>query len=310
MQIPPQQLIKGLASFIPGVHSTFARSCSGGTNSARYCYSVWLRHLVMAYENGLSTNPRAVAELGPGDSIGTGLAALISGAELYYALDVVEYANIEQNIEVFDQLVELFRKREDIPAEEEFPEVRPRLGSYRFPHQVLTEENLRHSLDAKRLDGIRQAVAKAGSKDSCIRYQVPLYNTSVIEDDSIDEVFSQAVLEHVDDLPLVYDLMYRWLKLGGFMSHTIDFDCHHTSRDWNGHWTYSDSTWKLIRGRRPYFINRKPYSRHRELMESLRFSLVTERLYYRPSNLGQADLAPSFRGIDPTICGAFIQAVK
>lgn len=310
MQIPPQQLIKGLASFIPGVHATFARSCSGGTDSARYCYSVWLRHLVMAYENGLSTNPGVVAELGPGDSIGTGLAALISGAELYHALDAVEYANIEQNIEIFDQLVELFRKREDIPAEEEFPEVRPRLVSYRFPHQVLTEENLRHSLDVKRLDGIRQAVATAGSKDSCIRYQVPLDNTSVIEDGSIDEVFSQAVLEHVDDLPLVYDSMYRWLKPGGFMSHTIDFDCHHTSRDWNGHWTYSDFTWKLIRGRRPYFINRKPYPRHRELMESPRFSLVTERLYYRSSNLDQADLAPSFRGIDPTICGAFIQAMK
>ena len=310
MQIPPSQLIKGLASFIPWVYTTFARYCTGGTNSARYCYSVWLRHLVMAYENGLSTNPRVVAELGPGDSIGTGLAALISGVEQYCALDVVEYANIEKNIEVFDQLVELFCNREDIPAEDEFPEVRPRLASYGFPHQVLKERNLRLSLDAKRLAGIRLAVATAGSKNSCVRYQAPWYDTSVIEEDSIDLVFSQAVLEHVDDLPLVYNLMYRWLKLGGFMSHTIDFDCHHTARDWNGHWTYSDYTWKLIRGRRPYFINRQPYPEHRKLMQSSRVSLVTERLYYRSSNIGQEKLSPSFRGIDPTICGAFIQAVK
>src|SRR5689334_3926898 len=53
---------------------------TGGSSSARYCYSVWLRHLSMAARLGLNTDPKDVAELGPGHSIGVGLAALLSGA--------------------------------------------------------------------------------------------------------------------------------------------------------------------------------------------------------------------------------------
>jgi hypothetical protein len=79
----------------------------------------------MASNNGLNTYPKVVAELGPGDSLGIGLAALVSGAEKYFALDVVEYTNIERNLKIFDELVTLFKNKEDIPGEQEFPEVRP-----------------------------------------------------------------------------------------------------------------------------------------------------------------------------------------
>ena len=81
-------LIRGLATFIPGYVSGSPRE-PGGTVSPRYCYSVWLRHLVMASDGCLFEYPKTVAELGPGDSIGIGLAALISGADEYYAFDVV-----------------------------------------------------------------------------------------------------------------------------------------------------------------------------------------------------------------------------
>src|SRR3977135_940863 len=40
------------------------------TQSARYCYSVWLRHLVNAWQQGLHTLPEVVVELGPGSSQG------------------------------------------------------------------------------------------------------------------------------------------------------------------------------------------------------------------------------------------------
>ena len=54
-------------------------------------------HLVMAHRSGLSTQPEVVAELGPGDSLGIGMAALLTGAEVYYAFDVVEYASNQRN---------------------------------------------------------------------------------------------------------------------------------------------------------------------------------------------------------------------
>ena len=128
---------------------------TGGTNSARYCYSVWLRHLVIAHMNGLPTAPTNVAELGPGDSLGIGLAALLSGANNYYALDIVKFANIGRNLEVFDELVELFNKRERIPDSTEFPEAYPRLESYEFPAYILTDARLRDTLDQRRVESIR-----------------------------------------------------------------------------------------------------------------------------------------------------------
>ena len=50
------QLFFGIATFIPGVYNLRSKkNGSGGSYSARYCYSVYLRHMVMAHQNTLST---------------------------------------------------------------------------------------------------------------------------------------------------------------------------------------------------------------------------------------------------------------
>ena len=116
-----KQILFGIGSYIPGVYNRFSGG-TGGTDSAEYCYSLWLRHLVMAYKHGLLNKlPNVVAEVGPGDSLGVGLAALISGSNKYYAFDIVEYLNNTRNLEIFDQLVDLFKHRQILPTEDEFP---------------------------------------------------------------------------------------------------------------------------------------------------------------------------------------------
>ena len=79
MRSPLKQMAIGMATWLPGRANLWV-GATGGTVSARYCYGVWLRHMKMAREAGLDTNPRVVAELGPGDSLGIGLAALLAGA--------------------------------------------------------------------------------------------------------------------------------------------------------------------------------------------------------------------------------------
>ena len=105
-----EKLIKGLATYVPVLNRLTMRG-TGGTVSARYCYSVWLRHLVLAHEQGLRKIPDTVAELGPGDSLGSGLAALLCGSERYFGLDVKSYAPTDRNRQIFDELVELFQRR-------------------------------------------------------------------------------------------------------------------------------------------------------------------------------------------------------
>lgn len=305
-------VIYGLSTYIPGIYSYFSKK-TGGTDSARYCYSVWLRHLVMANNNGLNSNPKIVAELGPGDSLGIGLAALISGGEKYFALDLVEHANVERNLKIFDELVTLFRSRVAIPGEGEFPRVKPCLNVYDFPVNILDENRMQYALQESRLKLIRDSIMSFQGSDSLIQYKVPWHDASVLEKGSIDMIYSQAVLEHVDGLRNTYKAMHQWLKPTGYISHEIDFKCHGTDDEWNGHWTYSDFMWKLIRGKKSYLLNREPYSTHIMLLEEEGYRLVNNEKTKLKSNLSNDELSASFKNLsdeDLTTGDAFIQAVK
>ena len=294
-----KHIIKGLLTFVPGL-SKFATHRTGGTNSARYCYSVWLRHLILAQQCGLFKWPKVIAELGPGDSLGIGLAAVLSGAERYYALDVVEYANVETNLKVLDELISLFIKRAPIPDQHEFPMVRPLLETYEFPRQLLTEDRIERNLRPQRIQCVRDALRKSKDKDTEgieISYICPWHDSSVIRLESVDMILSQAVLEHVNDLPQAYEALYCWLKADGLMSHQIDFGCHGTANVWNGHWAYSDYTWRLIKGKRAYLLNREPYSTHRRLLHSAGFRIVCQIKCRDSSGIARARLSSRFRSM-------------
>jgi len=258
------QILFGIATFIPGVYSLRSKkNGSGGSFSARYCYSVYLRHMVILRENNLSCKPKKVAELGPGDSIGIGIMSLLLGAEKYYAFDVVRFANTTQNVLMFDKLLLLLKNKTPIPGENIFPRVFPKLKNYDFPSHIFDDEYLDKCLNNQRLKKIRRSIAQ---NDNMIQYSAPWLSRSDIVPNSIDLIISQAVLEHVDDLDLAYRVMTEWLKNCGYMSHCIDFKSHGKSSTWDGHWKMSRIYWFLLRGKRPYLINRIPISGHKKLL--------------------------------------------
>ena len=113
---------KGLLTFVLP-RSLHMRS-TGGTDSARYCYSVFLRHLVSIHAAGVPMRLRVVAELGPGDFLGVGLAALIAGAERYVACDIRPFASRARDVRIFDELVAMFAARMPIASELEISGVR------------------------------------------------------------------------------------------------------------------------------------------------------------------------------------------
>lgn len=309
-----KQFFFGLASFIPGVYPIFSKlTRRHGSISARYCYSVWLRHIVMAHQYGLSPYPKVVAELGPGHSIGIGLAALLSGAEKYYAFDIVKHAATQKNLEIFDELVYLFQNRANIPGEDEFPRLKPYLDSYTFPIEILTDGRMDHAMNDKRIRHIRKAVKYIENNESIISYKAPWFDTNIIRNKSVDMIYSQAVLEHVDDLQYTYEAMHKWLKDNGYISHQIDFKCHDSADEWNGHWSCPDFKWKLIRGKRPYFINRAPHSIHIRLLKQAGFDIVCDIKVTKASVINRNTLAPQFKNLsktDLTTSGSFIIAKK
>jgi hypothetical protein len=97
------------------------------------------------------------------------------------------------------------------------------------------------------------------------------------------------------------------------MSHQIDFECHGTSREWNGHWVYPDPIWRLLRGRRPYLLNRLPCGCHLEALAGAGFEILAIDRVRRPSRLHGDQLAKRFRGMtedDLTTASAFVVARK
>src|SRR5262245_63415557 len=58
-------VVRGTLTFVPGLYAWRAKHAStGGSTSARYCYSVWLRHLVTLAPYGFRPDNAHVAELG------------------------------------------------------------------------------------------------------------------------------------------------------------------------------------------------------------------------------------------------------
>ena len=291
-------MAKGILSWIPGVRRTFYdRGAAHGTDSASYCYGVWLKHLTLLWAHGMRAIPRTVLELGPGASVGTGVAALLSGAERYVAIDAVAHMRPATNGAIFNELVALFAERAGRPKAG-FPPIDEYLDSRLFPSAILDEATLNHSLQPARLARIERAARNAGTPDAedTLRYYT-WDSLAHIAPASVDMLFSHVVLNHVPDLDRLYATCARFVAPGGWMSHQTDFTCLNTAREWNGHWAYGDLAWKVICGNRPYFMNREPLARHLALLDAHGFDVVNVIRGRHDGGIRREQLAPRWRFI-------------
>ena len=258
--------------------------------------------------------PHTIAELGPGNSLGIGLAAMLCGAKQYIALDVVKYSDIDTNLAVLDELIELFESRAARPTKG-WPDFDRFLDDNLFPSHILSDELLRSSLSKDRISAIRNELENQAhdNSDAIIKYMVPWLDDSVIEKDSVDVILSQSVLEHVVDLDGTYNAIHSWLKPNGIMSHQIDFTSHGISESWNGYRVFPESLWKAITGSRPYLINRQPHSVHVNHIVKNHFNIICDYARNETDGIARSDLSGYWESIsdgDLSCSGAFIQASK
>jgi len=269
-------LLGGVKSYLPIQIRSYKGT--GGSTTGEYCYSVWLRHLSIIKHHLPDFHPGVVVELGPGDSVGLGLAALLTGSDRYVGLDVVEHASSEINLRVLDELVDLLRSHAPIPDSSMFPELLPALENYAFPLKAFDEASLHDHLRDDYVDKLRSVLQNQGSADSILQYECPWQSSSVVPG-SVDLVITQVALQDMDHekkysvLRESLRAMASWLKPGGVMSHQVDFSCP-GGKTWNHHWAFSDLAWKIIRGRRPYYVNRITQSQYESLLDEVGMDLI------------------------------------
>jgi SAM-dependent methyltransferase len=298
----PVQIAKGLASRIPGL----ARSPKGGeAPSASYGYNVWMKHLWHLWKNGLRKMPETVVELGPGQSLGVGLAALLSGANAYYGLDSAHICDLRTNASLLDEMVHLFRGRAGQQIRG-WPSYGPE-----FPDHILPQPLLDAALSPDR----KEDIARAVDHDSpiTIRYIAPWEDQS-IERGSADLVLSHVVMQYFSDLETIYTTMYDWLRPGGMISHQIDFSGLQFARgEWNSHWSRSERTWRMIAGNRPGAIGRMPFSAHVDAIRSAGFEIACAMINPDQGGIPREALASRWAALsdsDLHARGGFIQALK
>jgi hypothetical protein len=217
-----------------------------------------------------------MAELGPGDTIGVGLAALLSGVRSYVGLDLVPYAENSDAVRTFDELCSIAAGETD-PA-----------------RRIVVSQS--------EITRIRDDLQRGVNRSETIRYEAP-WTPSSIQKESVDLVLSTVVLESVDRLEEVYDAMFQWLRPGGFACHFIALSAWHFSPYWNGHWAYSELEWRLVRGRREFTLNRKPLSGHLRIANEAGFENLAMNLMRGTDGLPLTALAPAFREMDSVDAG-------
>jgi hypothetical protein len=314
MDFEKQLLIaKGSIKHIPGARFFLHPPQTGGTNESRYCYSVWFRHMEHWFRYR-SYMPETVAELGPGDTPGIGFAALLSGVKHIYSLDVVKYWYNDRNLRIFEELVQLFKSKADIPDNSVYPRVKPVLDDYRFPSNILPDGLLKETLAEERLNAIRVEIMDINNPDNIIiKPKIPWHKADVLDKESVDFIYSQAVLECIDDLDNTYLAMCRWIKPGGLMSHTIDLKSHGLMKDWNGHWKFSRLEWWLTRGAKSFLVNRQPVSAHVRFHRIYGFRILEKKSVISENKLDINSFSKEFRGLseeDLTTSGVYILSEK
>ena len=244
--INSRPLLGGLLSFIPGLYQWWDSSRPTGNNiSADYAQGIWNHHLeILRNFTSSHYTPKCVAELGPGASLGCCIAALKEGADTAIGLDACPYAdNNSLNLALLN---ELFKEHTD-----------PNLSI-----------KLRNDLEA---------LSKGNSHNSQqLKYHAPWDKLDKEHANSIDFIFSHSVLEHVTKPDSAYQILFNWLKPGGIMSHKIDHTSHAITSTLNGHYRVPNWLWRILRGEKPYLINRLTPFDHRELFLRNGFIILHE----------------------------------
>jgi SAM-dependent methyltransferase len=170
------------------------------------------------------------------------------------------------------------------------------LSAYEFPARFISTDSLH-----ERIEAVTAATASGWPVESdLIAYHAPWGSVHDLPANSLDLVFSQAVLQYVDALEDAYQSMFTWLKPGGYASHATGLGANDFSPFWNGHWAYSDREWQVVRGRREYMLNREPLSTHLRLAAAVGFDVLHVEPQYDRGGLSRDVLAERFRHLDFT----------
>jgi hypothetical protein len=266
-------VVKGALTYIPGLSYILDKKKRTSKHSgfhAEFCYTMWLSMMVYFEENGIMPVFENIGELGNGGSVGVGICALLTGSKQYFALEIENHYDKENNLKLLDEIVTLFKNKAPISAH--YKQLNIHISSHDYPISLINPRFLDNDLIEELRADIKSCCV--GSKHLNI-----IYDWASKPNLNLDFAFSRAVMEHVRYPDQVYKHLGNNLKPGAYTFHDIELHSHDITRNINDHLKISEKLWKIIVGRRVYFLNRWQFIDHINALESLNFKIIhTQKL--------------------------------
>ena len=202
-KIKYKQIIVGILSninFIWYFIKLFYYKNTGGSNNSIYCYLVWLKHDYYLNENNIEIYNKDICEIGPGDSIGVGICALILGAKSYTGLDVISYNESKLLIQIFDDIIYYITNEVSNFKNDGFQNINPRSNQEIFPDYLKQRIINYNLLDKNRIANIKSDLFEFinNKSSNTINYYSP-WDDIKIENNKYDICISQSAFEYFEN---------------------------------------------------------------------------------------------------------------
>jgi hypothetical protein len=229
------KIVRGLVPINYNLFASLGFFRHGKMDDPKYAISVFNKHF--PDKNEIPNSPFVFLEIGPGDSLFSGIIASHKGASKSYLIDSGVY--VSKDIRKYLELIELL-----------------------FGTEFLNKHTITNIEDIKKTFHIEQMIHGLDSLKS-------------LSDHSVDLSFSNACLEHVakDEVEAFFIELKRVSRPGSISSHCIDFK-DHLSYSLNN-LRFSEKFWeKDIIKKSGIYTNRVRYSEMKKASEKAGFHFV------------------------------------
>jgi hypothetical protein len=254
-------------SILPFYNNYFPqKNQTGGSSEGKYVAHIFLlQTYFLKVKNADRTNSinfKSVCEFGPGDSVAIGLLYMIIYKSEYIAFDAHPYLDESISLEACRKALKYLKKIDSLESLSHL------LESNRF-NESINLKGLFDYLEKELLPKIR-GVSDEDVKNALseIKYFAPYDLDDHQMKYRFDLIYSQAVLEHCDNLSEIYNFQKSNLSGHGISYNHIDFKSHGTSFRWNGQYGLSNKVYKSLEKSNTFqWINRMPISHHEYLIK-------------------------------------------
>ena len=262
-----KSILKGMFTFIPGVlflKNIKAKKLNHSCSKAEFCYNLWLSILIYIDEKKIKPKLNVIGEFGNGGSLGIGLCALLTGTEEYYSIDIDNQFDIDANLEILDNLLILFKQKTAISKK--YSNINICLNNYYYPEELIEKKYL----NGEFINKLKKEIKNINNKGNSI---IKIWDNNKAK--KLDFTFSRAVMEHVVNPEVIYKFIFQNSYNQSYTFHDIEFHSHNITKSINGHYFINKFWWKIIFGKRIYFLNRWMLKDHIKSLNANKFSIIS-----------------------------------